>query len=221
MPRPRNSELEAMMKRAAWESFLERGYRETTYQVIANACDTSKQLVQHYFPKCQDLALSFLTHLGAIVKDELQIDGSDPAPDNPYRTAIDSYRSMQVFFSYLLGSESTRTFLCEILEDRSLSGDILICAAPFTPFRAQFREVAPSDIKEEFIADMGGLLELLYRHLRDGFEFDFHSSLLKVATNGSSLWHGDVAKAKQAAGQARIPDDAMTAIVRRIQARIL
>ena len=51
MAAPRNDEERARLYAAAMRLFGEKGYVATSYQDIADACDTSKSVVQHYYPR--------------------------------------------------------------------------------------------------------------------------------------------------------------------------
>lgn len=60
MAAPRNDEERARLYTTAMRLFGEKGYIATSYQDIADACDTSKSVVQHYYPRKEMLLALFL-----------------------------------------------------------------------------------------------------------------------------------------------------------------
>ncbi len=69
MAAPRKDEERARLYAAALRLFGEKGYIATSYQDIADACDTSKSVVQHYYPRKEMLLALYLDEHFAWVSD--------------------------------------------------------------------------------------------------------------------------------------------------------
>lgn len=60
MAAPRKDEERARLYAAALQLFSEKGYIATSYKDIADACKTSKSVVQHYYPRKEMLLALYL-----------------------------------------------------------------------------------------------------------------------------------------------------------------
>lgn len=69
MAAPRKDEERARLYTAALKLFDEKGYIATSYQDIADACDTSKSVVQHYYPRKEMLLALYLDEHFAWVRE--------------------------------------------------------------------------------------------------------------------------------------------------------
>ena len=72
MAAPRKDEERARLYAAALKLFGEKGYTATSYQDIADACGTSKSVVQHYYPRKEMLLALFLDEHFAWVSETAQ-----------------------------------------------------------------------------------------------------------------------------------------------------
>lgn len=72
MAAPRKDEERLRLYAAALKLFGEKGYAATSYQDIADACDTSKSVVQHYYPHKEMFLSLYLDEHFAWVRETAQ-----------------------------------------------------------------------------------------------------------------------------------------------------
>ncbi|HJJ00105.1 MAG TPA: TetR/AcrR family transcriptional regulator [Coriobacteriaceae bacterium] len=72
MAAPRKDEERLRLYAAALKLFGEKGYAATSYQDIADACDTSKSVVQHYYPHKEMFLVLYLDEHFAWVRETAQ-----------------------------------------------------------------------------------------------------------------------------------------------------
>lgn len=72
MAAPRKDEERARLYTTAMRLFGEKGYIATSYQDIADACDTSKSVVQHYYPHKKMFLVLYLDEHFAWVRETAQ-----------------------------------------------------------------------------------------------------------------------------------------------------
>jgi len=166
--RPKNIAGRDRVASAARRLFLTRGYTETSYAEIANACGCTRSLVQLYFPKKQLLAIDFF--------DKLLTAAIDYLTEHNMRTGndfADMYVIGQLHFWFLLTDDNLRRFTLDILASRALTEEVLAFDAQWGfNFVAADPAVRESRLTGDTVMAMGGFYELLYQSLRHGHDLD-------------------------------------------------
>lgn len=176
MARPRNIAGRDRVASAARRLFLTRGYTDTSYSEIADACGCTRSLVQLYFPKKQLLAIDFF--------DKLLTAAIDYLDDHNMRTGndfADMYVIGQLHFWFLLTDDNLRRFTLDILGSRALTEEVLAFDAQWGfNFVGADTTVRESRLTSDTVMAMGGFYELLYQSLKHDQEFDMPYWLRKV-----------------------------------------
>ena len=83
MPRVRNNEIRYQILTVANDLFLEKGYNNVLMKEIATACDISPALLQHYFPKKEDILVHIVYGFVYYTFSYLDAHSPDTMPSNP------------------------------------------------------------------------------------------------------------------------------------------
>lgn len=121
MARPRNDQKRTEILRCAVRLFRQQGYKKTSYQSIADEANESRAVVQYYFPKKTDFVAIFFNMLGECTLEVLE--KHEMLTDEKY---VNFYLDSQLYYNFLVSNQGTKLFLSDILENRSLSDDVML-----------------------------------------------------------------------------------------------
>lgn len=219
MPRKENAEAKEAIRQAAFAAFRERGYAATSYTAIAERCGMSRALVQYYFKKKEDLALSLFTLLLEQSVDLLGYAHPEGPEENRF---AELYRIGQVHFAYLTREDGYRCFLEDVLGSRELTEDVLAFNGTWA-FRYLGRGAEELDAAtmDSVVMSMGGFYELLYHCLKEDRQMDVAGGLHRVmlAFMEPLGYAGERAAALLASGQMNAKD--LTATCARLDETML
>lgn len=181
MARPRNEKLKVVIRRKAWQLFVTIGYDETTYTILAKACNIKRSLVQYHFPKKETLAQQFL---------QAELERAQQAwnfSDNDLSHSLDAlYAVGTTLYESFLSDEGRALFLRDILTSRSLTRTVMPFNTAWITSHAQSTQSDQVRNGEEFeptdetLTHFGGFYEALYKHLVEGTSYDVASGLAPV-----------------------------------------
>ena len=176
--KPKNEKTMTDIVDAAWSLFVAEGYKKTSYEAISKYSGVPKPLVQHYFPKKEELLLSSIMKLRGAAADEVHKIGG--ASDDPMRRF---YLTGQVYLQALLSTEGSRRFFAEMLDSRSLTSSIMDFDFEWSLDELDSQREVSSQweaYRDRNIELMGGFYELLYRRLCSHDPIDVPSSMRRV-----------------------------------------
>lgn len=176
MARPRNERQREAIRLAAWHLFLTEGYEKATYAAIAAACDISKELVRHYYPCKEELAIEF---------KQAVLCAAEQAVEGLGITAHEGYRFMYAVgcacFEFLLSTAGSKSFLLDLIANRDLAeraiafnADWALAKMPYGT-EGQNRKAARSVIMQ-----LSGFAGLLYHCMRHNESFDVEEEFKEV-----------------------------------------
>ena len=177
MPRPKNEELKARIRKEAWRQFRTQGYTATSYSSIAEACQVNRALVQYHCPKKERLAIGFLERLLAASCDALGFSDEDLLGNYPR-----IYQVGCCYFGFLM-QRGYRQFLMDIITSRETTETMLAFNGGWTLAHAGVpmpEGPTLAAVKHAVITRMGGFYELLYYCLKTGEAMDVPPELAGV-----------------------------------------
>lgn len=162
MAAPRNDQERDRIYQAAVELFKTKGYEETTYRDIAESCDISRSMVQHYFPKKEQIVTRFFeAHLDDIHAQALKLLKSDADP-------LSVFCIMGLMhFDFLLGNKGMTAFTSDIITSRPLTESIVASEREWAKSKIQ-NNGDPVTTEDALTVALGGAYELLYQAMRSG-----------------------------------------------------
>jgi len=158
MPAPRNDKERDRIYEQAIALFLERGYTKTAYKDIAAACNTTKSMVQHYFPKKELLAERFFREKLDGFLDEAQ--ALMPA----------SYSQLDLLtcvgllhYEFILNDPQAALLCTDILESRSLTSKVV--EAEYLWAAKVLHDTTPegTSMKAQITIALGGAYDLMHQ----------------------------------------------------------
>lgn len=178
MAKPKNEKTLRDITDAAWSSFVSDGFRSTSYESISRKSGVSKTLIQHYFPKKEDLVIAGISKLREASRIQAEkVIGEDS----------DSFRQFyvlgQIYLMALLSTEDTRSFLTEVLESRYLTSVVMDFDYDWSLAElgsSKEYEERKDYFRERTLEKMGGFYEILYRRLRENASVNVPESMQRV-----------------------------------------
>jgi AcrR family transcriptional regulator len=162
MAAPRNDEERDRIYDAALKLFFARGFNKTSYANIADACQTSKSMVQHYFPKKE----LFIDRYFSQTLDDLNAHAVELA-DDP-EDVLEVFCLMGLMhFSQLLSSGKLRALADDIVESRTLTNSIMVAERAWAAERLPERRGVVS-AADALTVSLGGAYELIYQYRQAG-----------------------------------------------------
>lgn len=163
MPKRHNEAVERSILAAAWDLFMEKGYRDTSYTDLSDRSGVSRSLVQYYFPKKDLLAIAcgkavvIASHL--VARSELH---------QTINQVGSAYATGQVLLAALFIHQGARKFLLDALRDRDITQQLILqnYQLAHRTFSVD-QDVAPA-IPDDVMMMAGGLGELAYSYLVRG-----------------------------------------------------
>lgn len=162
MAAPRNDEERERIYRAAVELFLQQGFSKTSYAAIADACGTSKSMVQHYFPKKE----LFIDRYFAQILDGLNERAVELADDPDDVLEVFCLMGL-MHFSQLLDADEMRALADDIVESRALTNSIVAAERTWARERLSERKGTVS-AADALTVSLGGAYELIYQYRQQG-----------------------------------------------------
>lgn len=161
MAAPRNDEERDRIYEAAIGLFRERGFNKVSYREIAEACDTSKSMVQHYFPKKELFAIRFYEqHTEELFARAFELS---PDADDP----ITTFALMGLMhFDFLLNDVEHRLLIDDWLESRSLTDVVVAVQREWA--QAHLHATTSVSVADALTISLGGAYELVYQRKKDG-----------------------------------------------------
>ena len=176
MPKPKNTKMRELITSEAFRLFMKEGYEETSYKKIADSCNTSRPIIQYYFPKKEMLAIQFLERVLELTQGYLE---ENKILRNDHY--IDLYLIIQVHFAFLLMNSDIKQFTQDFLASRKFTSNVAIMNSIWG---LQFlKNPDKSNDKELFnnhLLILGGLFELIYYSLENKLNIDIQPYLLKT-----------------------------------------
>ena len=177
MPRPKNEELKARIRKEAWRQFRTQGYTATSYSSIAEACHVNRALVQYHCPKKEQLAIGFFERLLAACCETLGFSEADLQGNSPCIFQVGC-----CYFGFLM-ERGYRRFLADIITSRETTETMLAFNGGWALAHAGVpmpEGPALTAVKHAVITRMGGFYELLYHCLKTGEAMDVPAELAVV-----------------------------------------
>lgn len=175
MAKPRNEATLRCIIDAAWSSFITSGLQSTSYESISKKSGVSKPLIQHYFPKKEDLVIAGVSKL----RESSQVQAERMVEED-----ADSFRCLyilgQIYLKALLATKATRRFLAETLESRKLTAAVMDFDYDWSLAQLEFSkeyEERREFFREQTLERMGGFYEIIYRRLNDSKHIDVPESM--------------------------------------------
>ena len=156
MPAPRNDRERTRIYEQAVSLFFERGFTKTAYKDIAEACGTTKSMVQHYFPKKELLAERFFHEK----LDEFLSRAKAIMPTDCSQLELLTCVGL-LHYDFLLNDSEAALFCRDLLESRSLTNKII---AEEYEWASRFvRDATPdgTDMKAQFLIALGGAYDVM------------------------------------------------------------
>lgn len=161
MAAPRNDEERDRIYEAAIRLFCKHGFNKVSYREIAEACNTSKSMVQHYFPKKDLFAIRFYEqHM-----EELSARALELSPDAEDPLTIFTLMGL-MHFDFLLNDGEHKPLIDDLLESRSLTDVIVAVQREWA--QAHLPASASVSSADALTVALGGAYELVYQHKKNG-----------------------------------------------------
>lgn len=174
MARPRNKETEKIIEKCASELFVYEGYEKTSYTKIAEKSGLTKTLVQYYYPKKSELALSIFQRVLDQILEKSKKENL--LTNNKYENLL---MIGCVYFDILL--KQAKKFTLDIIGSRELTSEILGFDIEWgTKYLLGTEDAISTEIRYVLIRSMGGFYELLYYCLKNDKDLDVFQHLRKV-----------------------------------------
>lgn len=158
MPAPRNDKERDRIYEQAIALFMQRGYAKTAYKDIAAACDTTKSMVQHYFPKKEMLAERFFHEKldGFLAQAESLMPASYSQLDLLTCVGL-------LHYGFILDDPQASLLCADVLESRSLTNKII--GEEYLWAEEMLHDATPegTSMKAQFAVALGGAYDLMYR----------------------------------------------------------
>ena len=158
MPGVRNEKERNRIFVHAVRLFMAKGYTKTTYKEIAEACATTKSMVQHYFPKKEMIAERFFREK----LDDFQAQAASVMSAN--NSLLDLLTCVGLLhYDYILNDPRAALFCADLLENRALTNNILM--EEFRWAAERIRNTAPEGVtmQAQFLVALGGAYDLMYK----------------------------------------------------------
>lgn len=194
MARQRNIQTIMLILDASWRLFGEKGYANTSYADISRESGINRATVQHYFPKKEFIASGNLVRLRSCAVEKMMSEYPDVT--EPFARL---FVLGQIYLAALMSSESSRCFMCGILENRLLtSGTIDSDFAWSLEFiLGTTMQAANPSLAQDIVVAMGGLYELMYHCVLNESEIDIAMRLRPAFRRFSTLLNIDEASCEQ------------------------
>lgn len=184
MAKQKNIEMRQLISSEAFRLFIHEGYEGTTYKKIAESCNTSRPIIQYYFPKKRLLAVSFLERILELTTDYIE-ENNLKRNDPP----IDVFLVAQIYYAFLLMNDDIKRFTLDIISSRNLTAELM--SMNFVWAR-RYLNIPDESKDDEFFNDnlmiVGGFYELAFYYLENNRDFDLQRYLLKIVTEYLALF---------------------------------
>lgn len=161
MARPRNVERKQQIEQQARILFRQKGYKKTSYTDIAEACGLEKTNIQIHFPRKELFIYHFMEDI--LNASDEYFASANLKTDN---FLGNFYLVGQVFYAFLLSEPGLQTLTRDILSDRKLTEGLIQTELNWAD--AYIRNYSSKSYTDDIAFVMGGVYELLYRHLTAG-----------------------------------------------------
>ena len=95
-----------MIRKKAYGLFYEIGIDETSYTLIANACDLGRPLIQHHFPQKRLFALDLIEDMTVLCIDQILDFSRNEEYDRRSQPYVQSLRALQLYLNLLCHDDS-------------------------------------------------------------------------------------------------------------------
>lgn len=140
---------------------IERGYDATSYQAIATETGKSRSMIQYYFPKKEQFAVSFL-HRVLDLEVEFALTNLDV---NKKDFAVFQYVLAQMQFYFLTNSPQMRALTAEMFSSRMITTAILDLDVDWTSRYVREVQTESIDFESPVVMSIGGAYEVIYYRL--------------------------------------------------------
>lgn len=158
MPAPRNDAERNRIYAQAVSLFMQRGYERTTYKDIADACATTKSMVQHYFPKKELIAERFFREK----LDEFLHTAQQILPVSYSQLDLLTCVGL-LHYDFLLNDAGAELFCNDLLVNRTLTDSII--REEFQWAQAFLRDgtMPGTSMQAQFVIALGGAYDYLFQ----------------------------------------------------------
>lgn len=174
MPRPRNNDLYGRIADEVFRQMLSRGYTATSYASIADACGTSRAIVQDYFPRKTQMAILVMDR-SFDTAFECTSDFCDAKriEDAMLDSVARLYAAATTHLEFMQRDAGRRFFMRDFLKDRDNTEVQLfnIMSRSFG-FIGRIDVVEDPAYRDDLLMSMGGFFEVFYYHLKEERSLD-------------------------------------------------
>ncbi|WEV58206.1 TetR/AcrR family transcriptional regulator [Ligilactobacillus acidipiscis] len=161
MGRSQNLQEKKRIHQVAMHLFCQRGYRQTSYQKIADIAGIKRTNVQHYFPKKQEFVFIFLNNL-------LNLSQQYTVKDLEYSDNIKTFYVLgRIYFNFLLNTKGLEKFTYDIFASREVTDQIIYFNEQWAIDYLKLSTNNEKVISNVVIFAMGGAYEIVYRYLKE------------------------------------------------------
>lgn len=152
---------------AAYRLFRKVGYKLTSYTMIAEESGVGRPLVQYYFPKKDDIAMSFILRILNSIEGIMGSSGK--ASQIPQGRVA---QLGQVYYAFLLSSDEMKRLALDLLTSRQVTSRVIEANASYTIPLLGSSPGDGSRLVESSVKATGGVYELMFRGLERGVPLD-------------------------------------------------
>jgi len=173
MGRPRNETLYERVSAEVFRQLLLNGIAKTSYASIAQACETTRAVVQDYFARKDDMVDALSTHLNDCAMEATAPYCETFALDDQLTPVAHLFLAGSAYFEFIQRTEGRKAFFLELLRDRDLTEALMRIV-----INRSFGEIEREDVIEDpayrnnLIMSIGGFFELFYDYLKRGEYFE-------------------------------------------------
>jgi AcrR family transcriptional regulator len=167
MARPRNEKLYQRVTAEAFHQLLQNGIAGTSYASIAEACATSRAVVQDYFARKGDMLDALSKTLNDLAMEVTLPACKKLALDGQAAKVAHLFLAGSAYFEFMQRTEGRKAYFAELLRDRDQTEALMQHVMVRT-----FEEIEREDIVEDpayrndLVMSIGGFFELFYDHLK-------------------------------------------------------
>lgn len=175
MARPKNNEHKQKIAVAAYGLFFEKGYNKTSYSDIAKASNNTNGIVQHYYPKKENLILDLLSKQLELIEE--YIKEKSLVSDDPH---VNMFMIGQIYYNFQINYAKAKLLSIDIFESRKITHQVFLLNDNWT---YKYMELPEEEkINQAFISEIaiGGAYEIGYRALVNNETIDINKLLRGV-----------------------------------------
>ena len=209
-----------------YQQLLSRGISGTSYASIAEFCNTSRAVVQDYYPKKDDMVKAFVQWTNETVMEATLPFCDRLGASNDLALRVGHlYLAGSTYFEFMQREEGRKALFAELLRNRDYTEMII-----FAVMDRSFAEIGREDVAEDpayrndLIMSIGGFFELFYYHLMQDRHFYpalYYGQMTRIWMLDAGFGRDEIATALNRYEDALEDIDAMVAATERLIANQL